>query len=76
MTYQTLNTKKPKVKAFYESSLSKFRKQFKDVVCITKLYVNAEGKVFAGEWQDSKGVINFNGGYAIDAVKCVEFTYY
>lgn len=76
MEYKTLNVKNPKVKAFYDSSIKKFRKQFKDVTTLNKLYVNADGKVFAGEWQDSNHVTNFNGGYAVDAVKCIEFTFY
>lgn len=62
-----------KVKSFYQTSLTNFRKQFKDVVRITRLYVNDQNKVFAGEWIDSKGTINFNGGYAIDRVKTIVF---
>lgn len=73
MTYKTLNLNRPEVRAFYDKSLNAFSRQFKDVVTISKLYVNAQGKVFAGEWRDTRNVINFNGGYAIDAVKCIEF---
>lgn len=76
MKYITLNVNNPKVKPFYESSLKAFRKQFKDVATLSRLYVNKEGKVFAGEWQSANGTINFNGGYTIDAVKTIEFTFY
>ena len=69
MTYQTIS----RSHSFYATSLNNFKSQFKDVVTMTKVYVNKDRKVFAGEWIDSKGVINFNGGYAIEAVKTVEF---
>lgn len=68
-----LNLSNPKVKAFYDLSIANFRAQFKDVVSMSKLYVNAEGKVFAGEWLDSNNVINFNAGYAPDTVKTIVF---
>jgi hypothetical protein len=73
MESKTLKLSNDKVKAFYELSLNNFRKQFKDVVSITQLYVNKEGKVYAGEWIDSKGVINFNSGWAIDCAKVINF---
>lgn len=72
-TVKTLTLQNPKSKEFYERSIANFRKQFKDVVEITKLYVNAEGKVYAGEWLDSRGVINFNGGFALDLAKTIIF---
>lgn len=59
--------------SFYSLSLANFRKQFKDIKELRKVYVNKENKVFAGEWIDSSNVINFNGGYAVDAVKVVLF---
>lgn len=58
---------------FYNQSLTAFKRQFKDVVKINRIYVNKEKKVYAGEWIDSKGVINFNGGYAIDLWKTIVF---
>ena len=73
MKQKQLKLSNKKVKSFYETSLTNFKSQFKDVVRMTKVYVNSNGKVFAGEWIDSKNVINFNGGYAVDAVKCIEF---
>jgi hypothetical protein len=69
--YLKLNNEK--VKAFYDKSLTAFRKQFKDVVKINKLYVNDENKVYSAEWIDSNGVINFNGGYAPDVAKEIIF---
>lgn len=68
-----LNLNNPKVKAFYDLSLTNFRAQFKDVVSISKLYVNDAGKVFAAEWLDSRNVINFNSGYAPDVAKTIIF---
>lgn len=65
----TINRSNP----FYTTSLNNFRKQFKDVVRMTKVYVNLEKKVFAGEWIDGNGVINFNSGYAPEVYKTVEF---
>ena len=57
----------------HAAALFAFRKQFKDVVKMTKIYINEEGKVYAGEWIDSKGVINFNGGFAPDIFMSIEF---
>lgn len=68
-----LDLKNEKVLSFYNQSLSHFRKQFTDVVSITKLYVNKDSKVYAGEWIDSKGNICFNSGYAPDVVKILIF---
>jgi hypothetical protein len=59
--------------ATYNTSLAAFRKQFIDVVYITNVYVNKEGKVYAGEWYDSKGIVNFNGGYLLDLAKTIQF---
>lgn len=57
----------------YQKAMIIFSRQYKDMVRITRLYVNKDGKVYAGEWIDSKGVINFNAGYALDLVKVIEF---
>ena len=57
----------------HAAALINFRKQFKDVVKMTKLYINEERKVYAGEWIDSKGVINFNGGFAPDIFMTIYF---
>lgn len=73
MEQKSLSRSNAKVEAFYQKSLTNFRAQFKDVVEIRQLYVNAEGKVYAGEWLDSRGVINFNSGWAIDCVKIIWF---
>ena len=54
-------------------ALINFRKQFKDVVKMTKIYINEERRVYAGEWIDSKGVINFNGGFAPDIFMTINF---
>ena len=61
-TYKTLK----KDSKTYTNALIHFRRQFKDVVKLTKLYLNDELQVIAGEWIDSKGVINFNSGYLIE----------
>lgn len=73
MEQKTLKLSNPKVKAFYDKSLAIMRKQYKDVVTISQLHVNAEGRVFSGEWKDSKGVINFCGGWVIDCTKLIIF---
>ena len=49
----------------YLRALLSFRKQF-DVVEITRLFVNSDNQVYAGEWIDSKGVINTNCNTAPD----------
>lgn len=61
----------PKSKAYYDGLLDHMRKQYKDVVSITELHINASGKVFSAQWIDSKGVINFCGGWVVDCVKIV-----
>ncbi len=43
----------------YKKALKHFRNQFKDVAELTKLYVSDKA-IVAGEWIDSKGIINFN----------------
>jgi hypothetical protein len=58
---------------FYTKTLEAFRKQFKDVAKMTRIYINEAGKVYAGEWVDSNGVINFNSGYAPDVAREREF---
>lgn len=57
----------------YEHVITSFRKQFKDVIKINLIYLNDKNKVFAGEWIDSKGVLNFNGGFAPDVHKTIKF---
>lgn len=57
----TKKKKLSKTKGSYQTALIHFRKQFKDVVELTKLYIG-DGKVVAGEWIDSNGVVNFNSG--------------
>ena len=59
--------------AFYHKSLNIFRNQYGDVVFLTRLYVNKENKVYGGEWLDSKGTINFTGGFALDIEKEITF---
>lgn len=54
-------------------AMQMFSKQFKNIKHMNKLYINAENKVYAGEWIDINGVINFNGGYAVDVVKTIVF---
>lgn len=50
----------------YSKYLNHFKKQFGDVVELVRLFINDSNQVYAAEWIDSKGVINFNSGYAID----------
>ena len=57
----------------YTKAFNAFKAQFKDVVRMTRLYVNDQNKVYAGEWIDSKGIINFNGGFAPDVVGTIIF---
>lgn len=73
MEIKTLSLKNPKVKAFYDMSLKRMKKQYKDVVTIKELHVNKDNKVFSGEWLDSKGVSNFCGGWVVDCVKVIRF---
>lgn len=56
----------------YSLFLKRFQKQYGDVAELTKLYLNKEKKVYAGEWKDSEGVVNFNGGFAIDLEETIE----
>ncbi len=53
------NQKMNRKAKMYTKSLNHFRKQFKDVVELTKVYVR-NGQIVAGEWIDSKGVVNLN----------------
>lgn len=69
MKYVTKRRSNP----LYEQALKAFRKQFKDVARIDKLYVNDKNKVYAGEWVDSKGVPNFNSGFAPDVAIDITF---
>lgn len=73
METKTLKLSNPKAKAFYDLSMANFRKQYKDVEELTALHVNKNGKVFSGEWIDSKGIVNFCGGWAVDCVKIIRF---
>lgn len=73
MTTKRLNIEKFEVRKFYEQSIARFRKQYKDVAQLREIHINKEGKVFSGEWLDSKGVINFCGGYLPDCVKIIRF---
>lgn len=57
----------------YAQALAAFKKQFKDVVRMDKLYVNDKNKVYAGEWIDSKGVPNLNSGFAPDVAIDITF---
>lgn len=73
MKAEKLNLDNFKVRCFYEKVIAGMRKQYKDVAQIKELHINSAGKVFSAEWIDSKGIINFCGGYAIDTVKVVRF---
>lgn len=57
----------------YQKAIAAFSKQFKDVQKMTKLYINDENRVYAGEWIDSRGTINFNAGFAPDVHRIIEF---
>jgi hypothetical protein len=74
MKTKELKLSNQKVKKFYASLLIHMRKQYKDVQSITEAHINEKGKVFSAQWIDSKGVINFCGGWAIDCVKVVKFS--
>lgn len=54
---------------FYAIALAKFQKQFKNCVTLRKLYVNSDNKVYAAEWLDKDGIINFNEGWILDCAK-------
>jgi len=68
----TINKVLRKDSATYAKYLANFRKQFPNISHLTKVYVNHQNQVFAGEWVDTKGVYNLNSGYAPD----VKFTIY
>lgn len=68
-----LNLDNFKVRCFYERIIAEMRKQYGDVSQLRELHVNSKGKIFSGEWVDSKGVSNFCGGYIIDTVKTLKF---
>jgi hypothetical protein len=69
MQYVTKKRSNP----LYAQALAAFKKQFKDVIKITKLYVNDNNKIYAAEWIDSKGVPNFNTGFAPDVAIDITF---
>lgn len=73
MIEKKLNIDHFQVRKFYEESIARFRKQYKDVVQLREVHINQEGKVFSGEWLDSRGVSNFCGGYVPDCVKIIKF---
>ena len=73
MIIKYLNIDRFHVRKFYEESIARFRKQYKDVVQLREVHVNHDGRVFSGEWIDAKGVVNFCGGYLPDCVKVVRF---
>jgi hypothetical protein len=50
----------------YQKVLNHFRKQFFDVVDLTKIFINSDDQVYAGEWIDSYGITNINSGYLPD----------
>lgn len=52
--------------ALYAKAMKVFGAQFGDVAEIVRLFVNNENQVYAAEWNDSKGMTNFNSGYAPD----------
>lgn len=75
MITKTLNLSNPKAKQFYDGLLAHMKKQYKDVVSIDEAHINDSNKVFSAQWKDSKGVINFCGGYVIDCVKVIKFNH-
>lgn len=68
-----LNLDDFKTRCLYEKVIAGMRNQYKDVVQIKELHVNANSKIFSGEWIDSRGVVNFCGGCVIDTVKILKF---
>lgn len=57
----------------YNLALKNFSEQFKDIAEMKCIYINSDNKVYAAEWIDTRGVFNFNSGYAPDAVKQIKF---
>jgi len=55
----------------YAKAMATFNKQFGNVTEITKLYVNADGQIYAGEWLDSTGQVNFNSNYLPDCAQVI-----
>lgn len=60
--------------SFYKNCVDRFSSQYKDIAVMNRVFINANDKVFAAEWVDSKGVFNIIGGIYPDIVKTVEFT--
>ena len=58
----------------YQIAIQAFRAQFGDVVELRKLYVNQDNQVYSGEWIDSQGITNFNGGYGNDIKMILKVT--
>jgi len=50
----------------YQKYLEHFKKQFSNISRLTKMYVDADNKVYAGEWIDGKGTYHFTSGFAPD----------
>lgn len=59
--------------SFYETCMTNFSKQYKNIAAITRVFINVDDKVFAAEWVDQKGVHNIIGGVYPDICKTVEF---
>jgi len=73
MIIKDLKLSNPKVKSFYDGLLAHMRKQYKDVETISEAHINSNNKVFSATWKDSRGVINFCGGYVPDCEKLIRF---
>lgn len=58
---------------FYKTCLERFGKQYKNVKTVERVFVDEDGKVFAGEWIDGNGVLNIIGGVYPDIKKTINF---
>lgn len=58
---------------FYQTCVNNIGKQYKGIDRITKVFINADEKVFAAEWIDINGVPNHIGGIYPDIVRTIEF---
>lgn len=64
---------KPKNGKLYKKVLARIKKQFNSAETLTRAFINSDGVLYAAEWIDKNGVINFNSGYVPDIHKILVF---
>lgn len=63
---KTITITKSRDSAIYKKAFKHFKKQWPNIFRLECIYLDDDGKVYAGEWLDQNQVTNFNGGYAPD----------